>query len=238
MKNFGLIGKHLKHSFSKDFFNKKFKESHLEDYHYNNYEITNINEVINLIRNKNIIGLNVTIPYKTEIIKILDQIDDRAKAIKAVNTIKIENNKIIGYNTDVIGFEKSISPLIKERKKALVLGNGGSSKTVQYVLNKKKIDYTVISRSGKKNYQNINKEDMFNSKIIINTTPLGMFPNIESYPDIPYQHINKEHLVFDLIYNPEENRFLKKAKTKGCEIKNGLEMLEIQANESWKIWKN
>lgn len=238
MKNFGLIGKSLKHSFSKDFFNKKFKELHLEGYHYNNYEITNINEVINLIREKNIIGLNVTIPYKTEIIKILDQIDDRAKAIKAVNTIKIENNKITGYNTDVIGFEKSISPLIKERKKALILGNGGSSKTVQYVLNKKRIDYTVISRSGNKNYQNINKEDIFNNKIIINTTPLGMFPNIESCPDIPYEHINKEHLVFDLIYNPEETLFLKKAKTKGCEIKNGLEMLKTQANESWKIWKN
>jgi shikimate dehydrogenase len=238
MKNFGLIGKSLKHSFSKDFFNKKFKELHLEGYHYNNYEITNINEVINLIREKNIIGLNVTIPYKTEIIKILDQIDDRAKAIKAVNTIKIENNKITGYNTDIIGFEKSISPLIKERKKALILGNGGSSKTVQYVLNKKRIDYTVISRSGNKNYQNINKEDIFNNKIIINTTPLGMFPNIESCPDIPYEHINKEHLVFDLIYNPEETLFLKKAKTKGCEIKNGLEMLKTQANESWKIWKN
>jgi len=238
MKNFGLIGKSLKHSFSKDFFNKKFKELHLEGYHYNNYEITNINEVINLIREKNIIGLNVTIPYKTEIIKILDQIDDRAKAIKAVNTIKIENNKITGYNTDIIGFEKSISPLIKERKKALILGNGGSSKTVQYVLNKKRIDYTVISRNGNKNYQNINKEDIFNNKIIINTTPLGMFPNIESCPDIPYEHINKEHLVFDLIYNPEETLFLKKAKTKGCEIKNGLEMLKTQANESWKIWKN
>ena len=238
MKKFGLIGKSLKHSFSKDFFNQKFKELNLDNYQYNNYEITHVNELVNLIKNTDIIGLNVTIPYKTKIIKILDKIDDKAKKIQAVNTIKIKNNKIIGYNTDVIGFEKSISPLIKGRKKALILGDGGASKTVQYVLNKKRIEYTVISRSGSKNYHNINKEDILNHTIIINTTPLGMFPNLESYPDIPYQYINKKHLIFDLIYNPEETHFLKKAKSKGCEIKNGLEMLKIQANESWKIWTN
>jgi shikimate dehydrogenase len=238
MKKFGLIGKSLKHSFSKDFFNQKFKELNLKNYFYENYEITNINKIRDLIKTNSLSGLNVTIPYKQEIFNHLDKVDNIARKIGSVNTIKIENNKLIGYNTDIIGFERSIDPLIKERKKALILGNGGSSKTVQYVLNKKRIEYTVISRSGSKNYHNINKEDILNHIIIINTTPLGMFPNIESYPDIPYQYINKKHLIFDLIYNPEETHFIKKAKNKGCEIKNGLEMLKIQANESWKIWKN
>ena len=238
MKKFGLIGKSLKHSFSKDFFNQKFKELNLKNYFYENYEITNINKIRDLIKTNSLSGLNVTIPYKQEIFNHLDKVDNIARKIGSVNTIKIENNKLIGYNTDIIGFERSIDPLIKERKKALILGNGGSSKTVQYVLNKKRIEYTVISRSGSKNYHNINKEDILNHIIIINTTPLGMFPNIESYPDIPYQYINKKHLIFDLIYNPEETHFLKKAKSKGCEIKNGLEMLKIQANESWKIWTN
>ena len=236
MKKFGLIGKHLQHSFSEDFFKKKFKTLNLNNHYYNNYEINNINEVRELIIQQNLTGLNITIPYKREIIKILDYISNEAASIESVNTIKIENQKLKGHNTDVIGFEQSIKPLISKRKNALILGNGGASKAVQYVLKKNNIHFKIISRKGDNNYQNIQRDDIILNKIIINTTPLGMFPKIETYPNIPYDLLNKEHLVYDLIYNPTETLFLQKAKIKGCLIKNGYEMLTIQANESWKIW--
>jgi len=236
MKKFGLIGKHLQHSFSEDFFKKKFKKLNLDNHYYNNYEIKDVNEVRKLIVDQNLIGLNITIPYKKEIITILDCISNEAEAIGSVNTIKIENQKLKGYNTDVIGFERSIKPLISKRKNALILGNGGASKAVQYVLRKNNINFKIISREGDNNYQNIQRDDIVFNKIIINTTPLGMFPKTETYPNIPYTLLNKEHLVYDLIYNPKETLFLQKARIKGCLIKNGYEMLTIQANASWKIW--
>ena len=236
MKNYGLIGKSLKHSFSETYFNKKFKKLNLKDYQYNNYEIKNVAAVKELIIKNNLIGLNVTIPFKEEIIKILDKLDKLAEITNSVNTIKLEKNKLIGYNTDIIGFEKSIIPIIDKRKNALILGNGGASKSIQYVLKKLNINFTVISRKGDKKYSNLRKEDIISHEIIINTTPLGMYPKIDCCPNILYEFINNEHLVYDLIYNPTETVFLKKAKNNGSKIKNGLEMLKIQANESWEIW--
>ena len=236
MKNYGLIGKSLKHSFSETYFNEKFKKLNLKDHHYNNYEIKNVAAVKKLIKKNNLIGLNVTIPFKEEIIKILDKLDRNAKITNSVNTIKLEKNKLIGYNTDIIGFEKSFIPIIDKRKNALILGNGGASKSIQYVLKKLNINFTVISRNGDNKYCNLKKEDIISHEIIINTTPLGMYPKIDLCPNILYEFINNEHLVYDLIYNPEETVFLKKAKNNGSKIKNGHEMLKIQANESWKIW--
>ena len=236
MKNYGLIGKSLKHSFSETFFNKKFRKLNLKDHHYNNYEIKNVAGVKKLIKKNNLIGLNVTIPFKEEIIKILDKLDRNAKITNSVNTIKLEKNKLIGYNTDIIGFEKSFIPIIDKRKNALILGNGGASKSIQYVLKKLDINFTVISRKGDNKYCNLKKEDIISHEIIINTTPLGMYPKIDLCPNILYEFINNEHLVYDLIYNPVETVFLKKAKNNGSKIKNGHEMLKIQANESWKIW--
>ena len=236
MKNYGLIGKSLKHSFSETYFNKKFKKLNLKDYQYNNYEIKNVAAVKELIIKNNLIGLNVTIPFKEKIIKILDKLDKLAEITNSVNTIKLEKNKLIGYNTDIIGFEKSIIPIIDKRKNALILGNGGASKSIQYVLKKLNINFTVISRKGDKKYSNLKKEDIISHEIIINTTPLGMYPKIDFCPNILYEFINNEHLVYDLIYNPTETVFLKKAKNNGGKIKNGLEMLKIQANESWEIW--
>ena len=236
MKNYGLIGKSLEHSFSETYFNKKFKKLNLKAYNYNNYEIKNVSAVKELINKNNLIGLNVTIPFKIEIIKILDKLDKNAEITNSVNTIKIEKNKLIGYNTDIIGFEKSIIPIIDKRKNALILGNGGASKSIQHVLKKLNINFTVISRKDNKNYSNLKKEDIISHEIIINTTPLGMYPKIDLSPNILYEFINNKHLAYDLIYNPSETVFLKKAKNNGSKIKNGYEMLKIQADESWRIW--
>lgn len=236
MKNYGLIGESLEHSFSETYFNKKFKKLNLKAYNYNNYEIKNVSAVKELINKNNLIGLNVTIPFKIEIIKILDKLDKNAEITNSVNTIKIEKNKLIGYNTDIIGFEKSIIPIIDKRKNALILGNGGASKSIQHVLKKLNINFTVISRKDNKNYSNLKKEDIISHEIIINTTPLGMYPKIDLSPNILYEFINNKHLAYDLIYNPSETVFLKKAKNNGSKIKNGYEMLKIQADESWKIW--
>ena len=238
MTNFGLIGEKLEHSFSKDFFTKKFERLNLIDYKYQNFEIKNINEIINIININNLKGLNITTPFKSDTLKIIDDIDEHAKNIGSINTLRISNRKIKGYNTDYIGFQNSIQHLIGKRKKALILGNGGSSKAIQYALKNLNVNYKIVSRSGNLNYQNLTKEDIITNKIIINTTPLGMYPNINQFPKIPYHVLSKEHLVYDLIYNPEETIFLKKSKEMKCTVKNGFEMLKIQAEESWKIWNN
>ena len=237
MKKYGLIGRKLGHSFSKEFFNKKFKQLDLENYHYENYELENLSGLKELINKNNLIGVNVTIPFKEKVLKYLDIIDNTAKQIGSVNTIKIKNQKLIGYNTDISGFEQSIIKLIKNRKNALILGNGGSSKAVQYALKKNNINTTIISRKSEKNYNKLIKEDIINNLIIINTTPLGMYPNIETCPEIPYEYLSHEHLVYDLVYNPKKTLFLKKAEKKDCHIINGYQMLKKQANEAWEIWQ-
>jgi len=237
MKKYGLIGKKLGHSFSREFFNEKFKQLDLKNHYYENYELENLLGLKEVIKKNNLNGINVTIPFKEKILKYLDIIDNTAKQIGSVNTIKIKNQKLIGYNTDTYGFEQSIIKLIKNRKSALILGSGGSSKAVQYALKKNNINTTIISRKNEKNYNNLIKEDIINNLIIINTTPLGMYPNIETCPEIPYEYLSHKHLVYDLVYNPKKTLFLKKAEKQNCKITNGFEMLKNQANEAWKIWQ-
>ena len=235
--NFGLIGKRLSHSFSKDFFTQKFKKLNYKNHRYENYEIDNLNKLRDLIKKNKLSGLNVTIPFKQKIIKYLDEIESNAKEINSVNTIKVENNKLIGYNSDIQGFENSFIPMIGKRQKAIVLGNGGASKAVQFVLKKNKIKFNLFSRSGKKKFEDITNSNIISSQIIINTTPLGMYPDINTYPNIPYHALSSNHLIYDLVYNPEETIFIKKAKEKNCLVINGLEMLINQANISWEIWQ-
>ena len=235
--NFGLVGKRLSHSFSKDFFTQKFKKLNFKSHNYENYEIDNLNELRELIKKNQLYGLNVTIPFKQEIIKYLDEIESNAKEINSVNTIKVKNNKLIGYNSDIQGFENSFIPIIGKRQKAIVLGDGGASKAVQFVLKKNKIKFNLFSRSGKKKFEDITNSNIISSQIIINTTPLGMYPDINTYPNIPYHALSSNHLIYDLVYNPEETIFIKKAKEKNCLVINGLEMLINQANISWEIWQ-
>jgi len=235
--NFGLVGKRLSHSFSKDFFTQKFKKLNFKNYSYENYEVDNLNKLRELIKKNQLYGLNVTIPFKQKIIKHLDKIESNAREINSVNTIKVENNKLIGYNSDIQGFENSFIPIIGKRQKAIVLGDGGASKAVQFVLKKNKIKFIIVSRSGEKKFEDITNSDIISSQIIINTTPLGMYPDINTYPNIPYHALSSIHLIYDLVYNPEETIFIKKAKEKNCLVINGLEMLINQANISWEIWQ-
>lgn len=238
MKIYGLIGKNISYSFSQNHFNNKFKNENILNSQYINFDIDNLSELNNIF-NINNYGFNVTIPYKETIIPYLDSLDYHAEQIGAVNTIKIENEKKIGFNTDWIGFKKSIEPLLKlHHTKALILGTGGASKAVIYALKQLQIETLIVSRNGETTYEDLSKEIIQNHTIIINCTPVGTFPNTDSAPEIPYQFITKNHLVYDLIYNPAETLFLKKCKENGAVTKNGLEMLEIQAEESWKIWNS
>ncbi|MFA9290073.1 MAG: shikimate dehydrogenase [Solirubrobacteraceae bacterium] len=241
MNKLGLIGKNISYSFSKKFFTKKFEIEKISNYVYNQFDIPEIKEVEKIFEIENILGLNVTIPYKEQVIPYLDELSIEAKEIGAVNTIKIINNKKIGFNTDCFGFENSIIPLLKtHHKKALILGTGGASKAIKYALNKLAISYKVVSRKENNNenitYQDLNKEILENYTIIINCSPVGTFPSIENFPLIPYEYISPNHLAYDLIYNPSKTSFLTKCEEKGATIKNGLEMLELQALKAWEIW--
>ena len=238
MRTFGLIGKSLSHSFSQNYFNEKFHKEDISNCEYKNFELNNISEFTGLIRKIKLSGLNVTIPYKESIIPFLDELTQQAKAIGAVNTIEFKGNKLIGHNTDTIGFSKSIYPILNGRKKALILGNGGASKAIQYALKKLNIKYKIVSRNSSFNYLDISNKSIGYYNIIINTTPLGTYPKIGDFPKIPYKELNENYLLFDVIYNPQESTFLRYGKTRNCSIKNGLEMLEIQAESSWKIWNS
>jgi shikimate dehydrogenase len=238
MRTFGLIGKTLSHSFSEGYFNEKFHKEDINDAEYKNFELNNISEFTALISKIKHSGLNVTTPYKESIIPFLDELTPHAKAIGAVNTIQFKDNKLIGHNTDTIGFSQSIYPLLNERNKALVLGNGGASKAIQYALKTLNIEYKIVSRKSSFDYSDINSKSIGYYDIIINTTPLGTYPEIADFPQIPYKELNENHLLFDVIYNPTESAFLRFGKTRNCSIKNGLEMLEIQAESSWNIWNS
>ena len=238
MRTFGLIGKTLVHSFSEGYFNKKFHTEDVNDAEYKNFELNNISEFTDLISKMKLSGLNVTIPYKESVIPFLDELTPKAKEIGAVNTIQFKDNKLIGHNTDTIGFSQSIYPLLNERKNALILGNGGASKAVQYALKTLNIKYKIVSRKSSFDYSDISIKSIGYYDIIINTTPLGTYPKTADFPQIPYKQLNENHLLFDLIYNPIESTFLRFGKTRNCSIKNGLEMLEIQAESSWNIWNS
>ncbi|PRX49612.1 shikimate dehydrogenase family protein [Salegentibacter salegens] len=240
MKNFGLIGKNISYSFSRTYFTEKFKKENIEA-EYQNFDLENLKEFRDVIKETpNLQGLNVTIPYKQEIISYLDELAPEAKEIGAVNTINVNGNKLIGHNTDYIGFSESLKPLLKEHhKKALILGTGGASKAVAYALKKFDIAYKFVSRSsgeGKLGYDNLSEEIMKEYTLIINTTPLGTFPDVDVNPQIPFQHINEKHLVYDLIYNPRTTKLMASAQAKGATVTNGLKMLELQAESAWKIW--
>lgn len=240
MNQFGLIGYPLSHSFSKGYFAEKFIRENIANSNYDTFPIEKIEDFEQLCQQNNFKGLNVTIPYKQSIIPFLDELNEDAQKIGAVNTIKFIDNKKIGYNSDVYGFEYSLLPFLKtHHKQALILGTGGASKAVEYVLKKLNIHYKYVSRIANNDiisYQDINEEIINTHHIIINTTPLGMYPNIDAAPEIPYQYISDKHLLYDLVYNPEETLFLKKGKEKNAQTKNGLEMLYLQAERSWQIW--
>ena len=247
MNLFGLIGYPLTHSFSVSYFSNKFINEHIKDCSYENFAIDSIDKFPDILRNNpGLKGLNVTIPYKQRIIPYLDFLDNSARAVNAVNTIKIYKDEygktiLIGYNTDVFGFKHSIQPyLTNEHRNVLILGTGDSSKAVAYVLNKLSLHCKYISRkpSGKvfKTYNELLPDDLMDFQIIVNTTPSGMFPNVDDCPDLPYVGIYNGQILFDLIYNPVETKFLRNGKSQGAITINGYEMLTLQAEQSWKIW--
>ncbi len=245
MKQYGLIGYPLTHSFSKRFFSEKFEKENI-DSTYNNFEIDTIQKFPEIIRNNpKLIGLNVTIPYKEQVIPFLDELNDSAKEIGAVNTVKIIRTDsgihLKGFNTDTYGFETSLKPFLKaHHKKALILGTGGASKALKFVL--KKLDIEFISASIEElkeneiRYKQIDHKMMEERLLIINATPLGTYPKVDTFPTIPYEFITEKHLLFDLVYNPEVTQFMAKGKAKGASVKNGYEMLLGQAVRSYEIW--
>jgi len=239
---FGLIGRHIDYSFSRSYFTEKFKSEGLS-HSYVNFDIADLTKFKAIIKyTPHLKGLNVTIPYKEQIIPLLDALDTAAQEIGAVNTIKIgADNALKGFNTDYIGFKNSLKPYLnKHHDRALILGTGGASKAVAYSLKQLDIAFSFASRQPKHhldyNYHDLNETIITNHTIIINCTPLGTFPRIEECPDIPYEFINNKHLLYDLIYNPKETKFLMYGKSHGANTINGLNMLKLQAEAAWDIW--
>jgi shikimate dehydrogenase len=242
MKIYGLIGKNISYSFSGKYFTEKFEKEQIRDSLYKIFDIPDITHFLQIIKkNKELKGLNVTIPYKQEIIPYLDKLSSKAEQIGAVNVIRVtKNGKLKGYNSDCYGFEKSITPLLQpHHTKALILGTGGASKAIEFVLNKLGIQYKFVSRKpveGQFTYEELSQEILSEYTIIINCTPLGTFPNIEDCPTLNYSFLSDKHLAFDLVYNPSETKFLRLAKSQGAITQNGYDMLVFQAEKAWKIW--
>jgi len=247
MKTYGLIGYPLSHSFSKKYFTEKFLNEGITDHQYELYPIENITSFPDLLTsNPSLCGLNVTIPHKVAVLPFLNEIDEAAEKIGAVNCISIKNlngkTYLKGYNTDAYGFEESLKPLLEpQHTKALIFGDGGATKAVKYVLEKLNIEYKTVVRkviSGTFLYSEVSPEILTTHKLLINTTPLGMSPNVDTFPEIDYSQIGSDHLAYDLVYNPTETAFLAKVAARGSKIKNGLEMLYKQAEKSWEIWNS
>lgn len=249
MKTYGLIGYRLGHSFSQKFFTQKFASENLQEHEYVNFELDRIEEFPEIFeRGMNICGLNCTIPYKQQIMRFLDEIDPEAAQIGAVNTIKITDvngrRMLKGFNTDLYGFEHSIQPMLGEKhRKALILGTGGASKAVKYLFDRMGIGYlsatTKAERAEKEiGYDELTEALMQEYLIVVNATPLGTFPKVDTCPEILYRSVTPDHVLYDLVYNPEETLFLKKGKAQGAQTKNGLEMLHLQAIRAWEIWNS
>ena len=243
MNLYGLIGYPLGHSFSKQYFTEKFVKENLVNCHFESFPIESIDQLPDLLDdNKNLKGLSVTIPYKESVLKYVDELSKEVEFIGASNSIKIKNQRLIAYNTDIIGFERSFVKMLKpQHTKALILGTGGASKAVQYVFKKLGISYLIVTRnidlkSEEINYENIDALIMQEYFIIVNASPVGTYPNQDFSPQIPYQLLTSKHYLFDLVYKPEKTLFLKKGEAQGAQIKNGFEMLLIQAAASWQIW--
>ena len=240
MRKFGLIGFPLSHSFSPKYFAEKFDKEGIRDCQYDLLEIPTIEDVEELL-DGSIEGINVTIPYKEQVMPYLTAIDPEAEAIGAVNTIKIADGEITGYNSDIYGFEHSLLGMLNDDRptEALILGTGGASKAVKYVLDKLSIAYKVVSRStGDLIYDELNDEIMNTCQLIINTTPLGTYPNIHQKPTLPYDSLSARHFLFDLTYNPRVTAFMQEGIDRGAKTLNGYRMLELQAEKSWAIWNN
>ncbi len=235
-RKFGLIGYPITHSFSPGYFARKFEKEGIADAVYDLYPLQEIGEIDTL---EGLSGLNVTLPYKEAVIPFLDQVNEEAGFVGAVNTILFQAGKKKGFNTDVYGFEHSLIPLLPEHRviKSLVLGSGGAAKAVQYVLNKRGIMFKIVSRTrGDITYDDLTPKMIEDYQLIVNTTPLGMSPKVDTCPNIPYDEIGPQHILYDLVYNPEKTLFLKKGEFQGAQIKGGLEMLELQAEKAWEIW--
>lgn len=242
MRQFGLIGYPLSHSFSKNYFSQKFIDEGIADCNYELYPIKSIDEFPALLKTvPDLNGMNVTIPYKEAVLPFLNEVSAAVKEIGACNCIRVQNGHLTGFNTDVTGFEQTILPLLKpHHQKALILGTGGASKAVAWVFNKLGIEYSYVSREpreGRLTYDWLD-ELIQQYQVIVNTTPLGMQPNISQKPSLPYKNLNSQYLCYDLIYNPAKTAFLQQAELYGAVIINGSEMLQIQAEESWKIWNS
>lgn len=246
MKKFGLIGFPLSHSFSQKYFTQKFEQLGLTDHQYDLYPIEKAEMLLEIIENEaDLVGINVTIPHKIAVMPLLDTLDETAKGVGAVNVIKIDRGPdgkahSTGSNSDVVGFRESLRPLLKPvHKKALILGTGGASKAVEFALKELGIEYKFVSRTASESaiaYDELSEELMNEYKVIINCSPLGTYPNVDNCPAIPYQYLTAEHLLYDLVYNPEETMFMKKGKEREASVKNGLEMLHLQAERAWEIW--
>ncbi|HLK28965.1 MAG TPA: shikimate dehydrogenase [Puia sp.] len=244
MRKFGLIGYPLSHSFSQKYFTEKFNKENIEDCSYQNFSIPAIQEISSIILSEaELCGLNVTIPYKEQVIPFLDFKNEVVEQINACNCIKIIDRKLYGFNTDVVGFEISLKKKLKaHHKNALILGTGGAAKAVEYVMKKLGIEYKLVSRKPSSenaiSYNDLNENIIRSHQLIVNTSPIGMYPNVYAYPEITYQAITSQHYFFDLIYNPAKTAFLQKGEERGAVIENGLEMLVLQAEESWRIWNS
>lgn len=245
MRKFGLIGFPLGHSFSKKYFTEKFSKENIPDCIYSNYPLENLDHFMDLIySDEELVGLNVTIPYKSQILRFVDEIDTEAKEIGAVNVLKIKRQtkqlRIFGYNSDVTGIRDTLLPFMTESvRNALILGTGGSSRAVSHVLKKFGLNVSLVSREKKPGiltYSDINSAVIARTQVIVNTTPLGMFPNIDGIPPIDYNGLTKNHILFDLVYNPELTSFLKLGARQGCTTISGLKMLHSQAEKAWEIW--
>ncbi len=247
MRTFGLLGRTLSHSFSKGYFTNKFEKLGIANAQYINIEIESIDHFPEVIKKINPVGFNVTIPYKEQIIPFLDELDETAKEIGAVNTVKVHNSgdqlKLSGYNTDAFGFHQSIKPFVKSHhERALILGTGGASKAVAHVLKQYGIDFLYVTRTKTQenqiSWEEMNENVVKHHRLIINTTPLGMYPNSNNKPPVAYEAITKDHLLVDLIYNPEETLFMAEGRSRGAVALNGLTMLHQQAEEAWRIWNS
>ncbi|MGI9553025.1 MAG: shikimate dehydrogenase family protein [Aurantibacter sp.] len=240
-KRYGLVGRNISYSFSKGYFTKMFQDLNLEHHSYENFDLKNIEELETFLENSSDLkGLNVTIPYKQDVLPFLSKVDNIAFQIGAVNTIKVTDDQLIGFNTDVIGFNKSLKPHLKSHhKNALILGTGGASKAVAYVLEELGLSHKFVSRHAHEHqlgYPELDKDIIAKYTVLINCTPLGTYPDIENRPEIPYHFLGKKHLLYDLIYNPVKTAFLKYGEERGASIVNGQKMLELQAEASWEIW--
>ena len=238
-KKLGLVGRNISYSFSKIFFEKKFQKLILTHFSYQIFDLQEIDEVKILFADPELLGFNVTIPYKEKIIDYLDDLSDEAKEIGAVNCVLIENGKKTGYNTDAFGFEKTLKIHRKPHQNtALILGNGGAAKAVEYILNKNGISSKIVSRNSALNFENLDKETVENHKIIVQCTPVGTFPNIDDCLNFPFGGLSKDHLVIDLIYNPNYSKFIIQSAENDAKTVNGYYMLEQQAEKAWEIWNN